>query len=362
MQNFFNLSYVSDAGTMKVPEWLYVRDGLRRNLATTLRYSRHNPSAVKSSHFLVRLLQSIAVPQSQLIERYYDNTDAMSMNLSMAMKMTSEIYRGNLFEGIFYGPGTNEIIIAHNESFDPAKATKDWIDLQPVQVLRHPFSDLNLAIPDGGRHSFEEGLAVITVNIPLLAVMYRAFRMQEQLLTGDSESQRSAMQFVRMYVLPNMLLSHLDVAIFNRADNLSKNAPMGDSTFRHSFFLTDYEARADYIQKSLLGKLQRVGKDFTGILRTIPAVTADSMEVVMQVPELAQTRQVAWALFVSRLNMLNFVLRLSQDNPSTMNQSEINKLRRDIIAYRTDRILREALPIEVYNQVDKELEVFMGTR
>ena len=70
--------------------------------------------AVESSHFLVRLLQSITVPQSQNIERYYDNVDAISLNVSMALKMTSAISKGEMFDGVFYGKGNPEILIAHN--------------------------------------------------------------------------------------------------------------------------------------------------------------------------------------------------------------------------------------------------------
>lgn len=359
MPNIFGLPYSADSGALKVPEWLYVRDGLKRNLETLTRNNRRQPNVVASNHLLVRVLQSITVSQSHPLERYYSLVDGMSLNLATTFRMTSPINKGNLFEGPFYGPGSNEIIVAHNTDFDFNVADKNWQNLQPVQLLRHPFSDLNLGIPDGTKYGTEEGLSVVLVNITMLAVMYRAFRNNEQAILGDGESQRSVMHFVRMYVLPNMLYTHLDLALFNRIDKLSRGDSMGDSNFRHPFYLTDYSARANYIQENLLEKLQRVPKDFPGILRTVPAVTQDTMEGAMDLPDLPPTRQVSWALLVSRLNMILFLYRVCGQRLSAGNRQEINKIRRDILALRTEQAIKDVLPISVYYEVEKELGIVM---
>ena len=117
MQNLFGISSTAAQGIMGLPaDWLYIKHGLLRNLSMVIKFYRRNPMAVKSDHFLIRLLQSINVPHSQNIERYYNNVDAVSLNVSMMLKMTSSIFKGQLFNGIFYGPGNDEILIAHNES------------------------------------------------------------------------------------------------------------------------------------------------------------------------------------------------------------------------------------------------------
>lgn len=341
---------------MKFPEWLYVRDGLNRNLATVLRYSRKNPTAVESSHFLVRLLHSIPVPQSHNLERYYENVDAMALNVSMALKMTSPINQGKLFDGVFYGPGNSEILIAHNEGFDFEKAHQDWENLAPVQVLRHPMSDLGLPILDGDNYGAEVGLVVVSINIPMLALQYRAFRINEDLVTdGERDSQRSVMQFIRMYVLPNMLPSHLDLALFNRMDNLEKGAPLGASLYRHPFYMTDYASRALYVQEHILDNLRKFSKDFSGILRSVPAVTKETMDEVMATPDLAPTRQVLWALVLSRLNAISFMFRVAKDGPGTRNQSEVSRFKRAALAWKSDHLMRSMLPLDMYFEVESEI-------
>lgn len=363
MHNLFSLLPAVGQGILKFPEWLYVRDGLQRNLNTILRFSRKNPTAVESSHFLVRLLHSIAVPKSHNLERYYENVDAIALNVSMALKMTSAIHQGKIFNGVFYGPGNSEILIANNEGFDFEQAHQSWQDLRPVEVLRHPMSDLGLPILDGENYGSEQGLVVISINIPMLALQYRAFRLNEELVSaGQTESQRSVMQFIRMYVLPNMLPSHLDLALFNRIDNLEKGAPLGQSRYRHSFYITDYTPRVTALQDHILDNLYRVAKNFSGILRSVPTVSKENADEVMAVPDIAPTRQVLWALVIARLNALSFMFRLSREGAGVRNQSEVNKVVRSAIAYRSDKLMRAMLPLELYYEVQAEIDSILESR
>lgn len=357
MQNLFHLVSPIGQGILKFPEWLYVRDGLKRSLGQVISFYRSNPMAVPSSHFLVRLLHSINVPQSQPLERYFDNVDAMALNMSMALKMTSSIYRGQVFDGIFYGPGNTELLVAHSESFDIFHAHRNWEALAPVKVLRHARSDLGMNIPDGTNTGTESGMTVISINIPMLAVQYRAFRLNEMAKADSStESQLSIMQFIHMYVLPNMLFSHLDYALFNRIDNLRKGAPLGVSKKSHSFWLTDYSKKCDQVYNTILYKLDHIGKDFTGILRTIPIVTRNSMEELMLLPDMAPTRQVLWALVIARLPALAFLFKLLREGPGARNQSEINTIMRAMVAYKSDNLMRSMLPLELYFEVQEDID------
>lgn len=357
MQNLFRLISPITQGVLTFPEWLYIRNGLQRNLTTVIQFYRTNPTAVQSSHFLVRLLHAITVPQSQVIERYYDNVDAIALNVSMALKMTSSIAPGELFDGVFYGKGNAEILIADNESFDIFEAHEKWRDLVPVKVLRHARSDLGLNIPDGTLTGVETGLAVITINIPMLAIQYRAFRLNEMAITdNENESQKSIMQFIRMYVLTNMLTSHLDYSLFNRLNNLRTGAPMGESRKHHSFYLTDFSRNLDSLYKRLLQLLVNNGRDFPGTLRNIPAIGYKDMEGVMLLPEMAQTRQVVWALVIARLPMLVFLFKILKEGPATKNRREVNAIMRNLLAYKTDNVFRIRLPLELYYEVQADVE------
>lgn len=357
MYKLFNMDNTAQSGIIKYPEWNYIRDGLKKNLGTVLRFHRHNPMAVKSNHFLVQLLQSITVPQSQNLERYYDNVDRISLNMGMVFKMTSSIYKGHIFNGIFYGPDNPEILIADNASFDIFDANKNWESLSPVNVIRHFKSDLGLNIPDGTLSGSESGLSVIVINIPMLAVQYRAFRINEMYISdGEFESQRSIMQFIYMYVLPNMLESHLDCALFNRINNLQNGAPLGETNKRHSFYIIDFASKVQAFHEKVLKGLDSSTRNFVGILRTIPAVTKSSMEEVFMLPDMAYTRQVTYALVIARLQVILFLFKSSKYGASVKNSSEVNLVRRNIVAYRSDNMMKSTLPQDTYFDVQQEID------
>lgn len=360
MHSFFTKQATALQGVTKFPEWQYVRDGLRRNLGTTLSYYRKNPTAVKSNHFLVRLLQSITVPQSQHLLRYYDNVDTIALNLSMALKMTSSIYKGDVFNGVFYDEDTTEILIAHNESFDIEEAHRNWTNLSPVRVLRHPRSDLGLGILDGTNHGIESGIAVIAINVTMLAIQYRAFRLNEIAINKENETQRSVMQFIRMYVLPNMLPSHLDMAIFNRIDNLKRGAPLGVSKTHHSFPLIDHSRRVDEALSQCLSHFAKSNKDFATVLRTVPAAYKENMEQACLIPDLPTTQQVLWALSISRLPQLGFLMEVAKDGPASRDQSTINQIMRSVLSLKTNNAFRKMLSVSDYLQVEMEIDRFVS--
>lgn len=356
MQTLLNLHPKGEYGVLRAPNWPYLREGLKRNMNTVLRYYRRNPTAVKAQHFLVRLLQSIAVPQSLSPERYYANVDARALNISMALKMTSSIFRGEVHKGVFYGPDSSEVLIATDESFDPVAATKNWQNLSPVTVLRHPRSDLSLDLPDGQDTGSESGLAVITINVSLLAIQYRAFRQDQIRVTeGTDDAQLTAMQFIRMYVLPNMLPSHLDIALFNRIANMQQGFPLGESYGRHPFLLIDYAERVEITQENVLTSLKLKSQDFVGTLKTIPAVYKDDMFGVFTPPDIAPTRQVVWALVLAQLPVAMFLYRASEKFTHAKDRVELNLMQRAIMAYRSDSMLKQALPYEIYYDVETDI-------
>lgn len=357
MHTLFNLMSSLGQGVLKAPEWNYVRSGLQRNITTVLRYYRRNPTAVMSNHFLVKLLHTISFPLSYSLDRYYNNVDAASFNVAAALKITTSTNSGHVFDGVFYGPGNKEIIIGNDESFDPQQADANWQNLCPVRVLRHPRTDLGLNILDGVHSAVETGLCVISINIAMLAIQYRAFRINEAETNGVAgESELSVMQFVRMYVLPNMLFSHLDVAVFNRITALQEGAPFGVPPKQHSFYLTDYSERVTAVQKQLLSNLTKQSHDFATTLRSIPVVFKDDLGEVMSLPDIAPTRQVLWALVIAQLPLIDFLIRVSKESPGTRNRAEINRILKNVAAYKSDNLMRSMLPYEFYYDVQDTID------
>lgn len=342
---------------MYAANWNYVKTGLTHNLGRVVQFYRRNPMAVQSDHFLVRILQAITIPVSMPLERYFSIIDASSLDLSMSLKMTSSIYKGTIFPGVFYGPNSSEVLVAHDEYFDYVEANKNWQNLCPVKVLSHPYTDLSLNIPNGYRNDNERGVAVIAIDITLLAIQYRAWRRNEfEIAGGLGESPRSIMQFIHMYVLPNMLFSHLDYTLLNRMYNLVAGTPNAPSKSRHSFYITDFSDKLNDVQETLIEGLAASKRNMMGILRNIPAVTKPTMEEVLDFPKMLYTRQVSWALIISRLTALRLLIDVSDEEFITKNQNETNYLLREMIRYRSDGTLRDMLPMNLYYDTQYDLD------
>jgi hypothetical protein len=359
MHGLFNLLPGVNVPTMYAANWHYARDGLRHNLKKVVEFYKSHSMAVESDHFLIRLLQSIAVAKNIELHRYYDVVDSLSLNLGMALKMTSSISKGHVFRGVFYA-GCTEVLIAENADFDAEAVNRDWRNVQAVKVLRHPRSDLMLNLPDGKKTGTETGIVVISINIPMLAVQYRAFRLREDEYTRETgEPGRTIQQFIHMYVLPNMLYSHLDYVVFNRIYNLERGAVMGEGK-HHPFYITDFSSKLNAVHETILANLQAVGQDFTGILRSIPAVTKESLNDVMAFPDVAPTMQVIWALALSRFPAVNLMVDLAkggnQGGANIRNQQQLNLLMQAIRQYRTGSYFSNVLSADDLKAVDEEID------
>jgi hypothetical protein len=360
MHALFNLEPKAQTGVQIPALWPYVKQGLRANVAQIVSYYRGNPQAVKSDHLLVKIIQSMDIPFSVGYDRYYALADASALDLSMVLKLTSSLYKGQVWDGVFYGPGSQEIIIAHVGDFNYENIQKEWMNVQAVRVLRHPKSDLYMNLPDGKQNTTESGPAVIAINIPLLMCQYYWFRQNYFLPDYNEPDAHTDMMFVHMYVLPNMLYSHLDQALFNRIDKMNKREDFGQPLKKHPFVQLNYDHRVDHSYAVVLNNLKRQEKNFVGILQNVPAVIRENMESVMHVPDMAPTRQVIWALAISRFPALDFVLSQAHRTPQTKNQSDVDRVNRTFLLWKNMRVFEGVMPPDMQADVIREMQTIQA--
>lgn len=343
MIELFNspISYVQ--GSLSPAGWPYVENGLKRNLEQVKNYYYVKPFAVKSNHILIRLLNNLGVPFNYNLERFADIVDAKAFHLAMGLKMSSPIYRGNIFRDIFYGGDIDEVIVAIDDYFDVYEAQKNWKTLSAVKVIYHPKSDLNLLLPNGKYIGNESGTAVIGLNIALLAVQFRSFLFEELKVLQAGESPKSVAQFIHMYVLPNMLDSHLDIALFNRAYNLLNNQPMGLSYKKHVFHITDYSSRVDDIYSNIIAYYKGSDRKYFAILQGFPVPSAGDFAKALILPDNAPTKQSIWTNVVARLTALDFLVKIAKDHGNRLDKTNNNMIARYFKLYENDRALDSIL-------------------
>jgi hypothetical protein len=320
------------------------------DLGRVISYYRNGTFFTRSDHLLVKLINTMATPLDYELDRYYEVSIARSLYVANSLQLTSSINVGKWFSGIFYF-GCPELVICYNGLDSPEELAKDWRNLQPVKLLQTPISNLSYLIPTGRNHQVERGLAVIAVDIGMLMVMYRCFMLNEYRRVAENKDAAllSAHHFVGRFVLPNMLYSQTDLAIFNRMYNLAMGAPMGKAYAKHPMFISDYSSQCDKGLQEIIDNLSQTGKPFETYLANIPSLYSG---FPLGMPDMAETRQVWWALFLTRIKAIEFLLDIAGEKGKRANGREIGQLKIAVKEFTSDGIFNQTLPPDLLSEVN----------
>ena len=343
-------------GAISIPGIQFIQRGIDSDLEKTLRYYRTYPTAVLSDHLLVTILNAIQLhfelPYNEFVDRVYDE----SQQLSMAMKLTSPTWRGGVrSKSTFYNDSVMEIITTLTYDINIKAAVEFWLDLQPVKVYRHPFTDLSMAIPNG-KYPFrtDNGVAVINVDIPMLALMYRRWYEEEKKVVGNDVIP-TPKSFIAMFVLPNMLFTHFDLAVFNRMDYIQRRITPDPMKRVHPFVLIDYTRFVDAWIKELLKILADSTLSIPMMLIQTPLFFHKDLFMLFKLPDYPQTRQIDWAILVSKINLIRFLLDTDDEIGGRWNKDIKNLLMIDLRDLYSDKIFFDVLPKALKEEVYKTL-------
>lgn len=363
MYSLVDVDPKKEYGIARLPEWKAVQDGLKRNLVAMLNHYRHASYSVASDHLLVQVLQSINIPLSLNDERYASNIRFNALSVANALQFTTPFGQGKIFQGVFFNRAIHEVIVGFDEPFDIKQINAKWQDATPVRVLRHPFTQLDLQIPNGRFSSPQAGLAIVAVNVALLAVQYRAFRATEAMKQQANPDyiQRNVMQFIHMYVLPNMLESYLDYALFNRINHLSNGERVYTIPSREAIHMPGYTKVVDSIYKRQLKILENSSYTAPMTLAAVPVVSVPDLRKVMFVPDVAPTRQILWSVILARLPMLLFLVRMAKVEGRVTNQSGLHNVQVVLLRLKNQRVLDSTLPAELYQPAMAMVDEILGT-
>lgn len=354
MYNLFNEDSTAYTGDINISILNFVKGNLSRELNRLVLYFREVQNAVNSNHFLTRIMNQIPISLQEDLDYYYLKTLDRSQDIAMSLKMTSAIYKGKVFDGMIYGPSTKEIYISVAEDLDNYRDV-DWKDLKPIRVLAHPRTSIFFNPIRNEDFENEIGVAVFAIDITMLMIQYRKWSSDPQSF-DKTVSDRSMMQFIAMVVLPSILYSHLDVAIFNRLNSWRYGTAPNDSVPKFPIAIINYTNQLDKVLIDLNEKLDRFKKEFVGVLRNVPSVSTENYLKVIRTPPMAITRNNKWALFVSRIPTIKFLFRRANDLDINRNMVERNEIMRQLREFKNDRTLEQALPPEMFKEVIKDLD------
>jgi len=357
MYQLFNLPQTTKTGSFIDPYWSTVKAGLLVNLNRVIEYYRTHTFAAPIDTILVSIINALGAGPGLSDSEYYSWLQRNALSVSQSLQITSSATRGKVFKNQFYGPGIREILISESQSFDYRQALINWQTQEAVSVLSHPFSDLSIPILNTTNLSNQKGYAVLAINIPLLMMQYRGFRAFERNVDNEENQNLPINSFIHRFVLPNTCASHLDYALFNRFyRNYFDLAQTDRDSFRHPFYMTDWQDRVDEVYQSQAQYLKTRHFQFNKVLKHIPLAVHETALELSTLPDFYRTRQINWALAISRLEMLKFLLDNNHTTFGDANRGAINSIKRHIEFYRNSQAFNDMLPPDQARWVNAEFE------
>lgn len=321
----------------------------RRLTLEAIYYFRERHFYLPNQHFLVRLVKLLTPNLDYDIETQARVWEQKIPTLIRELELTSSLTYGKFRQGVIYGERVPHLILAHSTYFNIYFEKIPWQNHVPVKVLRHPFSDFNIGLLDGRDISSGEGLAVIAINPLLLAFQYRSFLVEQRLINNGDYNEDPAL-FISRYVLPNLLLSHFDLVLFNRSLSLFDQTPSTESIKPPPFPWIDYSKQIDEKLSKLLMVISRTPLFYDTILRLLPGVSSNHLKQGLWMPNIVPTRQVEWALILTRLNVMDFLIRLNGEKGVRKNKHDITQLQWLLRRVEKSRLLEEMLPTKLLSE------------
>lgn len=338
MLTLFETTTQFNVGVVSHPEFSYLKNGFKRELKKFESYYRRNAMVVRSGHLIVQLLQSLHVSTHYDPDTYVNLASDQITKLAMAYKLTTPHTAGKLHDGIFYGSSIKETILLTNTPLPISTIHENWRKLDSVSVLDHPYDSLGVWIADGVTEIPGEGYATIEINLPKLALQYRMW-LDMRGMDLVEESIPAITQFVHRYVLPNMMRSHLDLAILNRfMTHFLKDIPSSVNP-SHPFFMVNYDRQMDRVIETMLERVIKRRLTFPQLLQALPAVYGRSALDTLSLPKVAKTRQIDWALTLSRLRQIAFLVQINDVGRSYANGHWLNRISRGVKLIGNDRVI-----------------------
>jgi len=355
MINLFKTVSPVQVGILKPSLWELASQNLKDNVSTVQQYYRQATRYAQATHPLIRFLLSTCRQWELPLSQYVESITPELIRNAGIQGITTSATAGHAHHGTFYDHHITEYYLGYIGSFNEPDAEYNWQTLESVSVLYHPKSDLALPFLNGQPYSSETGVAVIGIDLLKLAIQYRSF---QHVVSGDSEISASGVQvFIAKYVMPNMLESHIDLALFNRLMYKHYGVPYnGQVLTKHPMVLLRPDSYIDRVISTVLHNLPKINPEYHHQLCNIPSLYKSTMHEALLMPDILETTQCQWLLVLSKLKHLYQLVHFSEETSRVgLNRMALIEFKRMIKQHNVLPMLESKLPMEVFSEVQLEL-------
>ncbi len=312
---------------------ILLRKTLGYNITKTVNYYQQRTFAVKNTFFLSRILEHIPAYLSYAADDYVNVVDRKVDYLAKHFKVTSEIEKGVVHPGYFFGKGNSELIMNMYDYFNPFEVEKNWRTVNPIHILKHNLNDTRLLLPIGKETTSRKGICSILINFNMLALKYREFLKEN----SRADIVLTKNNFVYKYVVNLMVADILDHVMLNKVMDKHYGREEVTPQTKHVFKLYEPDTQLARYVDNTLDVISSKGHDYINTLRNIQLVTHKDASALLKLPDFIPNKQLLWSMFVSRLDHMLFLYDV---NPSKdRNRHHLNDWKRLVARLEGDRVL-----------------------
>lgn len=339
MYDWFKAGEVNIPNFTNIPSFTYAKAQIDRDIAKFFDYFRTAPRFVNNQHLVVKILTMLSTSHTRDNYSFINRVRSEYISLVNTLEISTATNFGKIhYNGNFYNKSVKEIIIAHETDFDIDLAYENWTTLEPIKILSHPFTDLSMQRCNGNYQSEETGYAVFAINVPMLALQFKAWSE----LNEKQKPRLRVGHFVSMYVLSNMLYTHFDLAYLNRIKNRLNAETVSNVGNKHPFTTTDYSGIVDSSIIELIDRFRKKKSvDWFECAFNTKLLTTENLTSHFNWLDIIPNRQIKWAVTIGYLNYWEYLALATGNNPS--NRMFNNKLKLEFKAISNDRLLETVL-------------------
>ena len=362
MYSLFDIDISSHPTCYTIPMFNNVKKILSNQIQKSVDYYRDAVSPIKGDHFLVQLLSNLNVSFSRDLYDYVttarDRTESIARNFKL-IHPTNAVVQPR--DGSFYNKNVSEYIIASEEPFDIEAADKSWGLVIPDKIHCHPFTDMSIGIPNGNySNTFENGYAVLSVNVALLALQWRGYCRAFKKHRLDKSAMK---QFVYNYVMANMIARHTELCLINRTMAYTTLSSVTPFIRMHPFQVFDTTHEIDAVILKRTEYTRKNSLKFNEVFTIHETIRYKNWARAIRLPSIALTRNTKWVYVLAYLPYLDYYTAILKARTTRIDSELAQTIKRHLSYLENTRGLPVPLDFhsgKLYLKVKDQLALLKG--
>lgn len=348
-----------------VPDFIYLRKKLGESVLRIKNYYRNEIRLVSVSHPLYLILHSLPVQYTGNKKDFVKAVQLATVQIAKTHKLVGSSTAGEIQSNKFVRENSTEIILANTVDFDVEDAIKNWMNLEPVKVLRHPFGDINLPVLNTSLSAeyfvFAErvnndAVYVFEINVAMLALQYICWK-EATAAVGD---MKNLLNFCAAFPLPNMLESWTNISFFNRymyflTNFKKKRYPTTRNV--HPININQLDAELDRAMLKLVTNAKHITRDFATILAELMLPFQKTNKGLLEAADnYLDTYQVTWALNLAYIPIIAGLLITDNLAPKKSSMDIKRSLSINLSRLRSGNYLRPYISSTLFLATDRYIQ------